>query len=460
MLKWCAFIVTTFLLASCVSAPERLTTTFPSLPSSTQISIIATTQSQSLPTLPLATTEMPTTPPVVAPTDSGTEIPHRTQALLTSLDSIKMFDQQYGWSTASQALQDAHILRTIDGGQSWQDVTPPEPASTPQGDGKRVLPFFLNSQEAWVTYYPSNQAASSPALIWRTQDGGATWQSSLPLIPGEIEASFTPNQLFFINSQQGWLLLAHGAAAGSQPVTLYQTQDGGLTWLRVLDMLSSGSLDINTCCQSGMIFTDSLNGLITTNLGPDTRAHVNWTRDGGKYWLRQELPLTEQSLSSAICGTLSPVSPAPGRIYLIMECEDPDHSISQPLNYLYTTSDFGEHWNIISLPEPGIESGVWNNNRRDRRIEFLDPQAGWLFVTEFNESSDGSSPKKYTHLYQTNNSGKDWRFVSKLDWAGSFSFVDAKLGWAIARDNLNKSAVVNTSDGGSNWKIIEPTVKP
>jgi photosystem II stability/assembly factor-like uncharacterized protein len=84
---------------------------------------------------------------------------------------LRMIDPAAGWS-----MDDAgHILRTSDGRETWEDVSPPQGAYVPGGF------FALDSQAAWATpHQPGCYTLNCPeppasASIWRTQDGGLTW---------------------------------------------------------------------------------------------------------------------------------------------------------------------------------------------------------------------------------------------------------------------------------------------
>ncbi len=192
------------------------------------------------------------------------------------LRQIVRSDIDSGWLIAADSEGTDHILHSEDSGYSWKDTSPPEPLRSNPDYPLVAEGFFLNKNSAWVVYTPEPTSVSS-LRVWRTLDGGSSWQASQELAhdpPGGLD---TPLYLDFINPLEGWLLVSHGAAAGSQPVSLYQTRDGGQTWLRILDLLSPLSGGINICCQSGMRFADPLNGIITTSSGPDPTAHVNWT---------------------------------------------------------------------------------------------------------------------------------------------------------------------------------------
>ena len=406
-------------------------------------------------TLKASEVSQPNPTPALQPLTVTGKIAHFQPGQSYELDTVKMIDANHGWAMTQTAAEDGHVLYTQNGGLNWLDVTPPETASSNQDMLKRPTGYFQDAENAWITYYPLNQPSSSPTLIWHTQNGGSSWQPGGQLQPQGTEGGFSPLQFYFVDAQNGWFMLSHGAAAGSQPITIYQTQDGGKNWQRILNLFSPSSDGVNTCCQSGLIFSDHQNGLITTSFGPDPTAHVSWTRDGGKSWQRQELPLPTNSLKQAFCNTVSPRSIPPQTIHLIMECSTQAEQKSQdPLNYIYTTTDLGNHWSSFPLPKPPLETNGYHYNRRDRIIEFINPQTGWLFITDFYESGDGLRQKMFTHLYKTIDNGQTWESIGEVNWAGTFSFVDQYLGWAIARDFPDQYAFVQTSDGGHTWRII------
>ncbi len=89
------------------------------------------------------------------------------------------------------------VLRTTNGGITWQDVTPDD-------KGFRDV-FFINASTGWV-------AGSG---IYKTTNGGTTWTRQYS--NGELDA------ISFCDSQNGW-------AVGYSNVVLHTT-DGGANWL-------------------------------------------------------------------------------------------------------------------------------------------------------------------------------------------------------------------------------------
>jgi len=77
--------------------------------------------------------------------------------------AIRMLDTMHGW-----ALTDNSILKTADGGISWQDVTPANVSIHQIFGGD-----FMNAQYAWVTTIDQKNFSVG---ILHTTNGGRTWQ--------------------------------------------------------------------------------------------------------------------------------------------------------------------------------------------------------------------------------------------------------------------------------------------
>jgi photosystem II stability/assembly factor-like uncharacterized protein len=90
------------------------------------------------------------------------------------------------------------VLRTVDGGLSWQDVTP-------ISAGFRDV-FFLDATTGWI---------AGPG-IYKTTNGGSTWTKQF----GDSGTEFTA--VSFADAQNGW-------AVGFNNLVLHTT-DGGQTW--------------------------------------------------------------------------------------------------------------------------------------------------------------------------------------------------------------------------------------
>lgn len=366
---------------------------------------------------------------------------------------VEKISSEGGWGVAVNDDLSEHILRSRDDGLTWNEVTPPEPAASSPDFPKVVTPFFLDQDRAWAifTSEPGNRDSNQ---VWRTTDGGDSWEASAALEIEPVAGTTSPLELYFINPSEGWLLVSHGAAAGSQPVSLYQTQDGGKNWTRILDLLSPASGTLNTCCQSGMQFVDQTNGIITTASGADLDPHVNWTKDGGYSWSRQDLNLPGVDPSAKMCATSSPSTPSHTSVYLIAVCKDSSTADIKPAVFLLHTEDFGKTWSTTPIPEPAPTQAAGQPTGYDYQLELLDETFGWLYVHSYFAPQGSGESTATTTIYQTNDNGKTWQEISQLNWSGSFSFSSQTEGWALA-SNGSEQALVETQNGGRTWKIIE-----
>lgn len=110
---------------------------------------------------------------------------------------------QLGWVSGMQG----RLLRTTDGGITWRGAVVPT-----GGDMLESVQFVT----------PSIGYTSGPSGIWKSVDGGITWSDITPPITAAV--SFWG--CFFVNQQVG--LLMAGVCGG--PQYFCRTTDGGITW--------------------------------------------------------------------------------------------------------------------------------------------------------------------------------------------------------------------------------------
>ena len=170
-------------------------------------------------------------PPTIAPTDTpeptATPTPNPTPVSV-DITFITMITTSVGWGIGSPSGADNHVLRTGDGGNTWRDVTPPEPGL----GSKHAVGFFLNAQTAWVIYHPST-VGTPPATFytWRTTNGGAHWSKSTLHSVEFLGTTDHPPFIHFSDANRGWVMLRHGPAGMHRyPVYLMSTANGGATW--------------------------------------------------------------------------------------------------------------------------------------------------------------------------------------------------------------------------------------
>lgn len=351
---------------------------------------------------------------------------------------IHMITEHIGWAIGRGSTPEDHILRTEDGGHTWLDVTPPEHELAGEEQAKDAQAFFLDTDQAWVIYRPRAPFPRAPEIpiVWRTLDGGGSWEPSRSLdltnlVPSE---DFTPT-LYFTDPQHGWLMIALGQATGSSYIAIFRTTDGGVSWDRTLDASSEEAL--RKCIKTGMVFANEEIGFVTRDCrGFYNVPFLSRTNDGGLTWYERNLPPPSDDpdfFSTHFCAALSPHLHSPQSAALVVECQ---RSGDEAYNsYLYTTVDGGQTWRIDALPDVDMHGyGV--------SLHFLNAESGWWLGRK---------------LYKTDDGGQTWVYLKTVNWEGQFTFIDEDHGWAVARSG-DEIALVSTTDGGRNWGMLEPQV--
>ncbi len=334
------------------------------------------------------------------------------------IDQIWMDSALDGWAIGSHPdaipAPSIHVLRTHDGGQTWDEVTPPEDRAFMSEIGG-LLSFDSN---AWVIYLGTDR-------VWRSTNGGVTWIDSKAGYP---EGQFSTFE--FTDAQNGWMLQEVESGFGSQLVSLFKTVDGGDTWQEIINPYESE--DLQSCRKTGISFTGTETGWVTYDCeGTYPEAFLDVTLDGGQSWVEGQLPLPEgaaQSTDQGWCFSSSPRLTGDASGSLIVTCVIGDGSALTQRYHLYQTEDAGGTWTIRDYP------------------------GGEPFFF-----SDGTMLALARDQYRSKDSGVSWEKIKTVNWDGQYSFVDPSTGWAVATSE-GETALVVTSDGGRTWLIIDPLI--
>jgi photosystem II stability/assembly factor-like uncharacterized protein len=446
-IRWLsAFLLAALLLAACSVPPDPLEhTDTPALVETQNLTSQAATPTLAPPPADTPTSPPPTTAPVdtQAPTETATSPVPPPGPTLERLSAgqepvftrLQMFDPLSGWATGGLAGVNDHLFITYDGGNTWSDVTPPQPG---ESSTLEVAAFFLDASTAWATFYGMNMDVLLPPwpVVWRTADAGQTWQVSQLLDMSGLDQAYS-TVLYFADAQHGWLLTHVGVGMSHDYVTLFHTTDGGLTWERLLDPYNDGQ--IQACQKTGMFFLDSQVGWLTGDCGGVMAgAFLNRTEDGGTTWTYIDLPAPlDQPLlydvnAWAACGSYDLRFFDPQTAVLGVRCTLYDPASSDPTfaHYMYATQDGGLTWS--SQPYPG------------GTLMFVTPQNGWALSRD---------------IYQTTDGGVTWDLVNNVHWDARFDFISPQLGWAASYTET-EHALVATTDGGAHWFMLAPMVIP
>lgn len=394
---------------------------------------------------PLLPTPTPTTTSA-PPTPTSTLVPTSTPSLPSgptlkrfaagqqvAITSIHMISETTGWAIGGLPGVGDHVLRTIDGGKTWSDVTPPELA--PTGDLRLSAEgFFQSTETAWVTYDNQDRLVPATPVVWWTLDGGKSWAASQPLDVTNLAEVYLISDLQFVDSQNGWLLAHVGAGMNHDYVVLFHSADGGQTWQRLLDPFTDGG--IQSCYKNTLLFADPLNGWLTGDCNAVMAGvFLFHTGDGGTTWDPVTLP--EPAGKTGIfsdfnvgCNSDYPVFFSPQVGKLAVKCT---YFTEDPIRYeyyLYSTSDGGITWSLGKYPGGAVI--------------FFDPDSGLALGRD---------------IYQTQDGGVTWTKFATVNWDAQFSFISVDVGWAVARSG-DQIALVTTTNGGKRWAELQPLVGP
>ncbi len=335
--------------------------------------------------------------------------------------NLQMFSPLQGWAVTRDR---NHLLRTMDGGDTWEEATPSELLPLPaESTSLGIDPFFLDEDTAWFT---PNSADDS--VLYQTQDGGLSWRiTPLP---------FNRARYFFLNINDGYALVDLGAGAGSQYVALHRTDDGGLTWTEVFSHEPGQSKSLpESGSKSGITFLDVENGWIGGTYPMEDYFYLHFTVDGGVSWTRE----TDISQPGAYMGSW-------------LEVQQP-FFMTNTVGYLPVralTQD-GDSYLLIYQSDDSGQTWTFQNSVKDgREINFINPDEGWITAAK--------------SLFHTTDGGLNWspltistglvdEYILRVD------FVDDQHGWIITTPDDSDWDPVNlyrTTDGGMNWIQLLP----
>jgi photosystem II stability/assembly factor-like uncharacterized protein len=167
----------------------------------------------------------------------------------------------------------ARMMRTVDGGASWQAWEMSQHAAL------LVDTYFTDADHGWVV----GGAATAPdptrddvhAVVLRTEDGGRTWEDRLAPLRAELPTGEWGWKIHFLDERVGYVALESFVRAA-----VLKTTDGGDTWTRIdvhdqqgnANLEGVGFLDENTGWVGGWGSASFQEGFSST------------TTDGGATW--------------------------------------------------------------------------------------------------------------------------------------------------------------------------------
>lgn len=364
------------------------------------------------------------------------------------LGEIRMFTESMGWGTAFDGSANAEVLLlTQDGGHHWRNVTPPG------GWPNWAPPDFLDARRAWLLV-----ANGADAAVWRTSDSGTHWQKTT-ITDRNFHGmgSYGLGHVAFIDRSHGWLWLAYG----SEPGTLYRTDDGGASWVVVSvadSRLAGGSPIPWQGTKEGFAFVDTKTGWLTVT------TYLPWplldvTHDGGATWTPVSYPDVAEVPHLPGRGVSGPVFESRDVGYFVVGAEQ---------SILYRTTDAGVTWTPSLIPTCCD-------------AKFLDSNTGWAVGYDYPDQTR-SVQNLDQDLWRTDDGGTHWRVVHEALNAQSsyevrnyfqtrivsFDFPSQSVGYMVRTSGPNvlyaeipspsppsgTNRLLRTIDGGASWTDV------
>lgn len=346
---WIWVLILTFSLTGCQQA--------------TPTAVLFPTVADTMPA-PSATTVPPTsapseTPTIIPATPESTATEVSTTGEITSslyLSQIHMIDRSHGMAIGGVGGNANLFLVTQDGGVTWTDMTPAVDNNATGVEGQTLAAGFYGSNRVWLMVSPDDLSNPENIRVMYSQDGGSTFLFSEPLDVTGLDESFYPGDIQFANENTGWLLVHVGAGMNHDYIAIYRTEDGGATWERLLDPTVPDNSGIHSCSKAGMIFLDQNRGYLTgscNGVAPGVLFYK--TEDGGTTWAKVTLPEPQQhsalfSAQDVVCGSQNPQVDADSVLHVTVSCRTYDTDPAKSEWYLYSQKPGSQDWTGQAYP--------------------------------------------------------------------------------------------------------------
>jgi photosystem II stability/assembly factor-like uncharacterized protein len=328
----------------------------------------------------------------------------------------------------------------------WRDITPPHPSDYEYGgiDALRSA-WFLTPTVGWVVL-----GMTSRLTLFRTTDGGATWQNE-----GSVSGGTAGDEMVgFLDGTHGWREVASPTAGRN---SLWTTNDAGMTWNEIANPAtwpSSGLLTLSGPADGFVADTLPPSRDLPSDQPLDAFSPLWETTDGGHTWSRANIP------------------PAPGLAGAqsydgLPTFTDENHGVLPVVGLLngrtsvtfFVSSNLGATWTPQSTVDVGPpESSRLHPFGQLPAVAIAGPNTWWVV----SPVPAHGSPD----VYVTGDAGRTWAkstptglpsdstSLHPVDVA-SLQAVNENTAWAMV-DDISGCDLVETTDGGTIWQPLCP----
>ncbi len=328
---------------------------------------------------------------------------------------------------------DRELHMTTDGGITWSEARQ-LPASTDLGL------TFVDARHGW-TAWVNDDATQSHIVVYRTSDGGKTWQSSeVATLPLDPSLSLSVNS-HFSDAGHGAVLVTRSGpiTSGSlvfpvlkQDCRLYTSDDGGVSW--------SGAAAGPCLTGGGPSWFNSSTAFVLASKSPSV---AEITTDGGRSWRTGTLPGVPDNMW--VQGSLLIQLDAPGKLRLVGRYWPVSgNSTGELPMVVYESSDGGTTW---------VE---------EYRFSSHNVNAGLTAFSADRWRALGGGDGNFAWLLETRDGGRTWSRV------GTGEFLVGSMGWTDDQHGMlqggisctqgtacsHYGSVYVTNDGGLTWHQV------
>lgn len=248
-------------------------------------------------------------------------------------------------------IEDKICYVSYDGGSAWKEVPVTLETLVEVGDGNTH--YNKLQKESYVitpekTAFVYGGTRESPLMITYSEDKGSTWETS------EISHTLDSVRVKFCSfpsTDVGYVIATGGRTMSQEGQIIYRTTDGGATWEE------TGSGPSTWLLQSGGFVDENLGFLSYPQIEGD-ETNFYRTEDGGKTFEPILLPVyKEEWMGVTVEPFIQPQTPyyENGQLYLLIGQGEAGDFKGGTVMAKYQSDDAGKTWSFVELVEPPSE---------------------------------------------------------------------------------------------------------
>lgn len=347
---------------------------------------------------------------------------------------FNMIDSTHGWAVSKEG-----ILKTRDGGFTWENITPKGinlsdkqyiASNSRSVNNNSLFYTVLNKEIGFIAYKEKNKIN-----IFKTFNGGQKWEQTILNLERNWNDETIEVNIDVVNSKETFVMVTSPKISNNIRMEIYKTDDSGNHWSKVtknvIDSLNNKDSSYNIEGITGIKFINNNTGWYTIKGEKTKYPFICNTTDGGVTWEVQKLNVPKEYMNNNeySINTFPPkFSKDNKQGYLPVEFKSKDKSSM----IFYKTIDGGVTWNP-SIPveaQGGIE------------IIYGVDKDGILWIV------DGGGNKIYRIFYNDSNVNE---ITTEINLRGrKVQFIDKDTGLLILEGILYK-----TKDKGITWEVVK-----